>query len=224
MDLHIRFWNEKNQEVETRYVTSSFMGHSTAEDILREFRISTEKLDLRKVLSVSMDGPSVNWKFFNLFDVEIQKEFATSLINVGSCSLHVVNNSFRHGERVSQWDIDIFLSSIYYLFKDSPARREDYLKVSEIGKLPKKFCRTRWLENAAAAERAIEIWNDLVLYVNNVENNKVPTPKCKSYKFIAKSIKDPTLPIKLRFFRSLTKLIEPFLEFYQRDCLFWLRT
>ncbi|CAL1299581.1 unnamed protein product [Larinioides sclopetarius] len=25
MDLHIRFWNEKNQEVETRYVTSSFM-------------------------------------------------------------------------------------------------------------------------------------------------------------------------------------------------------
>ncbi|CAL1270347.1 unnamed protein product [Larinioides sclopetarius] len=64
------------------------------------------------------------------------------------------------------------------MFPDnSPARREDYLKVSEIGKLPKKFCRTRWLENAAAAERAIEIWNDLVLYVNNVENNKVPTPK-----------------------------------------------
>ncbi|CAL1293400.1 unnamed protein product [Larinioides sclopetarius] len=139
MDLHIRFWNEKNQEVETRYVTSSFMGHSTAEDILREFRVSTEKLDLRKVLSVSMDGPSVNWKFFNLFDVEIQKEFATSLINV-----------------------------------DSQARREDFLEVSEIGKLPKKFCRTRWLENAAAAERAIEIWNDLVLYVENI---KVPTPK-----------------------------------------------
>ncbi|GBN16550.1 hypothetical protein AVEN_227752-1 [Araneus ventricosus] len=218
MDLHIRFWNEKNQEVETRYVASTFMGHSTAEDILREFYNSTEKLDLRKVLSLSMDGPSVNWKFFNLLNDKMQKEFATSLINVGSCSLHVVNNSFRHGETVSKWDIDVFLSSIYYLFKDSPARKEDYLKVSESGKLPKKFCRTRWLENAAAAERAIEMWDDLVLYVDNIEKGKIPTPKCKSYKFIAKCSKDPTLPVKLRFFLTLTKIIEPFLAFYQRDC------
>ena len=36
LDLHIRFWDTKCSSVQTRYVTSFFMGHATANDLLEK--------------------------------------------------------------------------------------------------------------------------------------------------------------------------------------------
>jgi hypothetical protein len=53
------------------------------------------------------------------------------LINIGSCGLHVIHNSFKTGAAASGWDISSVLRSLYYLFKDAPARREDYAKITK---------------------------------------------------------------------------------------------
>ena len=79
-----------------------------------------------------------------------------TLLNLGSCSLHIVHGAFKTGAQATGWNIDAILRSMYYLFHDSPARSEDYLKI-EGAKMPMKFCSTRWLEDAPVAERAIEI-------------------------------------------------------------------
>lgn len=168
LDVHIRFWNESTNLVNTRYLTSVFLGHSTAEDILESFHKAVSKLQLSKMLQISMDGPAVNWKTFNLIQQEMKTEFNKELLDLGSGGLHIVNNAFKNGCKASEWDIDTLLSSLYWLFKDSPARRDDILKISSSQKLPLKFCHHRWLENVLAAERAIEIWADVKKYVQRM--------------------------------------------------------
>ncbi|GBN94621.1 hypothetical protein AVEN_11974-1 [Araneus ventricosus] len=78
-----------------RYLTSVFVGHSTAEDISKAFNDSTKKLDLRKVIQISMDGPAVNWKFFHMIQEQIRDDFQTQLLNIGSCGLHILNSALK---------------------------------------------------------------------------------------------------------------------------------
>ena len=65
MDVHIRSWFDG--QVMSRYLTSQFMGHATADDVVAHFRSALEGLHLNHILQISMDGPNVNWKFFEIF-------------------------------------------------------------------------------------------------------------------------------------------------------------
>ncbi|PFX23234.1 putative RNA-directed DNA polymerase from transposon BS [Stylophora pistillata] len=47
------------------------------------------------------------------------------MYNIGSCGLRVVHNSFKSGMDATGWQVSSFLSSLYYLFKDAPTRKED---------------------------------------------------------------------------------------------------
>ena len=60
MDIAITFWDKLNSKVEGRYLTFIFLGHTRADDLLKAFQETTCKLELDKMLQVSMDGPSVN--------------------------------------------------------------------------------------------------------------------------------------------------------------------
>ena len=55
----------------------------------------------------------------------------------------------------------IICCDLWYLFSDAPAKKEDFMKISESKKFPLQFCATRWLEDIAVAERAIFIWPDV---------------------------------------------------------------
>ena len=52
----------KNDQVMTRYLSSAFLGHTTVEDLKLKFEEATQNLDTKKMVQVSLDGPSVNWK------------------------------------------------------------------------------------------------------------------------------------------------------------------
>ena len=47
-----------------RYLGSEFLGHATAADLLTHFKDGITQLDPKRLLQVSMDGPSVNWKVY----------------------------------------------------------------------------------------------------------------------------------------------------------------
>ena len=49
-----------------------------------------EALDQPKMCQISIDGPSVNWKFFNNVTKKREKDKLPTLINIGSCGLHVI--------------------------------------------------------------------------------------------------------------------------------------
>ena len=69
-----------------------------------------------------------------------------SLIDIGSCSLHVVHGAFRTGVQKTKWSIDGILRALYNLFNDSPAKREDYKTITGSDIFPLQFLVTDGLK------------------------------------------------------------------------------
>ena len=46
MDIVIRFWGSSINKVCSQYLSSSFMGHSTAEDIMNNFQEASSEMKL----------------------------------------------------------------------------------------------------------------------------------------------------------------------------------
>ena len=102
------------------------MGHARAVSLEEDLKKSNRIPPNINLLQLSMDGPNVNWKVSEDLQSEIQLEHGKSLLNVGSCGLHVVHGAFRSAMSETGWDIETLLTSAYRLFKDFPARREDF--------------------------------------------------------------------------------------------------
>ena len=77
------------------------------------------------------------------------------MLNIGSCGLHIIHNAFRSGSMETNWEVGQTLSSLYWLFKDSPARRQDFVSITGSSVFPKQFCSHRWVENVTVVERAL---------------------------------------------------------------------
>lgn len=166
---------------------------------------------------ISMDGPNVNWRFYKDFSEEMSKDFDCQSLNIGSCGLHILNNAFKAGGEASSWGIEQLFSSARWLFHDTPARREDFQKITGNTKFPLKFCKHRWLENVPVAERIQEILPDIAKYVKSAKAQQVSCPKTKSFEVIVEAMKDPLLEAKLAFFTLVAKEVYPFLVRYQTD-------
>ena len=220
MDLIVRYW-KNNEFVETKYLTSCFLNDVTAVGLLEGFKsgLLELNLDANKIIQVGMDGPNVNLKM--LSDL---KEFLTAenpdspkIIEIGTCSLHVVNGSFKTGHAKTGWEIDKYLRASYYLFKDFPTRRGAFMCITQSYDFPLKYCSIRWIENSRVMERAKSILSKIKAYVQAVY--KKP-PKSKNFDVVKEFIKDDMLEAKLAFMISVSLELESFLTIYQsNDCL-----
>ena len=72
-----------------------------------------------------MDGPSVNWKFYEAVTKDRAENELHQLINIGSCGLHI-HGAFKLGAEATNWNIKKVLQSAFQILHDSPARQEDY--------------------------------------------------------------------------------------------------
>ena len=216
MDVHMRLW-DTNGTVSSRYLCSKFMGHATAEQMLDKFNECVGNLNLAKLIQISMDGPNVNWKLYDLMQQDLKVNLNVSLLNIGSCNLHVVHGAFKDGAKASGWDLDHFLSSMFWLFNESPARREDFTTATNCSTFPLKWCNHRWLENTTVCERALFLLPFTKKYLAAVSAGSCPRPQNKSFEAVRESCTDQLLAAKLKFSVSVAKQIEPFLAQYQTD-------
>lgn len=213
----IRFWD--GDCVTTRFFDSHFLGHACADDVYKPLRTNCNTVGIRGTLQLAMDGPNVNWSIFNKLSKDLEEEIGSKLLNIGSCGLHVMHNAFKAGSTTTSWDIEHTLNCLHWLFKDSPARRDDYTKVTGSAVFPLKYCQHRWLENVTVLERAIEIWPHVQKYVADVKAAKVPHPKNKSFESIENTCSDPMFLVKANVFLSIALELQPFLIKYQTDKL-----
>ena len=123
MDIGIRFWSQEAKQVEVRYWDSQFLGYATCGDLLENFSKSLVGLDLSKIIQISMDGPSVNWCFYDIIVKNREEMELHQLINIGSCGLHITHGSFKTGIEVTDWNIKATAKSAFQILQDSPARR-----------------------------------------------------------------------------------------------------
>ena len=99
MDAYEQFWNVTELKVNARSIGSTFFGHGTHQNLLKHFHEVTKELDHSKLYQISMDGPSVNLKFYNEIVQDRQENMIHSLILIGSCSLLIVHGSFKLVQR-----------------------------------------------------------------------------------------------------------------------------
>ena len=69
MDFIVRYF--KDDEVKSRYLSSGFLGHTTAKDLKRAFEECTEKLDMKNLIQVSMDGPNIREDYTKMIGSEV---------------------------------------------------------------------------------------------------------------------------------------------------------
>lgn len=217
MDLIVRTWN--NKETDTNYLTSGFVDDTTATGLLDSFKDALLKLniELKKIYQVSMDGPNVNLKFLKDFKFYLKETFGDDhlcLIDIGTCSLHVVNNAYKAGLEKSGWNINTFLRSLYYLFKDFPTRRSTFSRITQSNEFPLKFCSIRWTENCKVMSRAKNMFPKTKIYINAV--NKKP-PKTNNFKIVKEFVSDIFLEAKLSFLISVCYDLESYLIAYQKN-------
>lgn len=67
------------------------------------------KLNMRQLVSVSMDGPNVNLKLGDLLQKEHAELYGAQLVKVGSCGLHTLHNAVKAG--FTSWTSSFGLST-----------------------------------------------------------------------------------------------------------------
>ena len=129
----------------------------------KDFNDGVSGLDKEKLLQVSSDGPNVNLKFLKNLAEERKNDEMTQLIDIGTCGLHTIHNSFKHGSVGSKWKIQNLLHSMYKIFHESPSRRADFERLTSASEqnYPLQFVWHRWIEHADVAKMAIIVWPKL---------------------------------------------------------------
>ena len=110
----VRYWNA--DKVESQYFTLYFLGHADAEAVHDKVESVFGELGYEKLAQLSIDGPNVNWKVFRLMQEDVEKQTGKKLLNIGSCGLHVIHNSFRDGCSAAEWEVQTFLPSVRWFF------------------------------------------------------------------------------------------------------------
>ena len=82
----------------------------------------------------------------------VEKEPGKTVFNLGSCWLHILHDDFRNECNAAKWNIEDSLSCLRWLFKDAPAKREHFTKVSGDAQLHNFALGI--LGNVSVAERA----------------------------------------------------------------------
>ena len=105
MDLHVRYWDVSENKVTIHYWNSEFLGHTRSDDLVKTFSDGLNELDMAKLIQISMNGPNSNQKFLSeIKKLRIKDELA-SLMDIGSCNLHVIHGTFKTGSERSNWNL-----------------------------------------------------------------------------------------------------------------------
>ena len=99
--------------------------------MLQEFQQALKDLCESSVLQVLMDDPSVNWALYDELGKHNEREELPSLINIGSCGLHIVHGALKTCVTATEWNLKGILKSVYTLLHDTPVSQADYISITE---------------------------------------------------------------------------------------------
>lgn len=160
LQIGLRCWYQGR--IITRHLETFFIDNGKADTIVKNIlsSLANANLPLEHVLMIGADGPNVNKAVLRKLDEEVLKIRNKPLINIGSCSLHIVHNAFEKALKNIGDDASDLIIKIFYWFKRSALRCSDFRKIQDDLKLPKhkfiKHVKSRWLTAGPAAERLIE--------------------------------------------------------------------
>ena len=151
--------------------------------------------------------------FYTDLTKECNSEELLQLLNISSCGLHIVHGGLQKGVNESGWKLGHLIRSLWQLFHGTPARREDFVKLTGSTVFPLH----RWVEDVVVAERAHQIWPNIKKYVSSFRATPKKALQTASYATIKEACEGPLTVTKLEFFISVAKQLQPFLLKFQTD-------
>lgn len=225
MDIYIAYWSERHGKVVAFYCDSFFLGHADAERILELILkfISDSGLRLSRLLQCSIDGPNVNLSFQKKLNAHLALQNLENLIDIGTCSLHVVHNALRKGIAGLDCDVERFVSDIYQWFKMSAARREDFrsIQVSSLVESAENhlFLRhvdSRWCTLGPVCERIVEQYEALQEYFLKFLPKANVKPG-ERYNNICAFLKESKNLMFIHFTIFICNAFTPYLKLFQKE-------
>ena len=123
------------------------------------------------------------------------RQIIRELVDTGPCQLHVVHNSFRKGVEGYGSDVENLCIDMYYFFKLSPPRREDYADVQQKLNLDEFVflwhVQSRWLSLIPAIERVRKQFPALKKYFRKLPDSDKNIAKNARYKQIMTLLTSP---------------------------------
>lgn len=114
LDLHIKYFSPQKNEVATRFFQTFCVGHATSQILSDKIldSINDNGLQLQNLLALESDGPNVNKGVWQAVNEKVKNAGSSGLLNIGTCNLHVVHNSFEkgikeYGNAVQEFAIDL---------------------------------------------------------------------------------------------------------------------
>ena len=86
MFVMVQYWDKEENKVKVPYVSPTFLGHSTAADLMDKHNKVIKHLYPEKLYQISMDGPALNE-----FKLYREENAFHSITDIGTCSLHTVH-------------------------------------------------------------------------------------------------------------------------------------
>ena len=154
-------------------------------------------------------------------NAKLKQCFKRQLVNTGSCQLHVVNNTFRKKLESYGEDIENLCIDLFYFFKLSAARREDFLKIQQklvLGQVVLlRHVESRWLLLLQAAERVKDQFPALLKYFKKLWEADKEIKGIERYRRIMSSQTSPETMVHLYFLESLKTMFDQFLQLFQTE-------
>ena len=224
LQVGIRYWSSKDNEISFHHLKTVFMGHASAKEVADQLKkvINLNGLTFKNLIMLGSDGPNVNKKVFRLIDKIVEEERGSGLVDIGTCNLHVVHNSYLKGlSKFGDVGKELIIH-VYHFFKKFPARWDDFSAIQIKEKCDTrrfmKHTSTRWLTLGPAAERLLSQWPAVIEYflkfIPLKRSNLVTTEK---FKIISKYLKYPDIKVELQFLVESSELFTPFLKFFQES-------
>ena len=143
-DGYVAFYSELDSQVITMYCGTLFVGRCPAKVLKEHMFEFFSKINLcpSNLLSIGMDGPSVNLKFHKEVSEKLNKSYdGKTLVDVGTCQLHIANNGFLKLLAVlkSLIDLDQFASDLHGFLRHSAARRVEYSESESLTEVTARF-------------------------------------------------------------------------------------
>ena len=104
----------------SRYFSSAFLSHATAEDLKTNFERTVAPFLLRKRLQIPTEGSYVNQKVYSQFSEHLDDHDNAELIDIGLFGFHVLHGAFQTGNRFVGRKLNGTLRAVYRLYKGSP--------------------------------------------------------------------------------------------------------
>ena len=73
MDVVVRYWNNSEKEVKTKYFSSVFLQSTKASDLKKGLIEAVGESNLSTIVQISMDGPAVNFSMLKQLKLSFLK-------------------------------------------------------------------------------------------------------------------------------------------------------